>query len=387
MNTEIKSAEEILRNHYENMKKVNPEKNWNEWEVMVQDGTVKLISDVAEEYASQFKQQSNVWIKPSERLPELGQLITSVRDTGDNLIYESGFWCKEDLKYWKMNNITHWMLLPNPPNNDELPVSNVSEENPLLSAVSYEKVAVMFLEWAHEKYWRTAKRLGGAWFKVGDGGNYNASEVFKIFLKEMEEELSSVELTAYYSQLEAKELQIVDVILLAKAKSLDLSVDFSDKWYDGDKECPMDRIGLLDYLLNEKEVPVSEDPATPESTANWQKVGDNDAWLDEVRGNESEDVDDFKQVTGFNYEKGREDEEKVIMEAIKNWEGKTNSHFGQAMKDTFEKWQKQQPDKIQEAIEWCDENIKEHFHPNESIENKKYAAPYKMFKKYLLTLK
>jgi len=29
------------------------------------------------------------------------------------------------------------------------------------------------------------------------------------------------------------------------------------------------------------------DPATPESTANWQKVGDQDQWLDEVRGRES----------------------------------------------------------------------------------------------------
>src|SRR6185312_3283038 len=152
------------------------------------------------------------------------------------------------------------------------------------------------------------------------------------------------------------------------------------------------------------------DPATPESTANWQKVGDQDKWLDEVRGRESGeekikqriltayyagfnqahyshvhpesfevkecqsageeyllknekwiDADlkeyasivnerkdnipaDFKKITGHDspkemaaYEKGREDEQEVIMQWIEKWDGSGNSVMGALLKKVFEK--------------------------------------------------
>ncbi len=73
----------------------------------------------------------------------------------------------------------------------------------LLSAVGHERVATMFLEWVQdEQYWRTVKRLGGKWFKIGVYGDYTTSQLFKMFIKELAEELSAVELSAYYSQLE-----------------------------------------------------------------------------------------------------------------------------------------------------------------------------------------
>ena len=119
MNTEIKSAAPDWYEQNDELQRLES----------VIELTMKQVFELQKEN-EELKNNAggNVWIKASERLPEFGQLITYVRDTGDNLIYESGFWCKEDLKYWKMNNITHWMLLPNPPNNDEQPVSNVSED-------------------------------------------------------------------------------------------------------------------------------------------------------------------------------------------------------------------------------------------------------------------
>src|SRR5688572_20425673 len=46
-----------------------------------------------------------------------------------------------------------------------------------------------------------------------------------------------------------KELIVVDEILLKAAKENNLYVDFSEISYDGEKEAPMDRIGLIDYFL------------------------------------------------------------------------------------------------------------------------------------------
>lgn len=59
--------------------------------------------------------------------------------------------------------------------------------------------------------------------------------------------------------------------------------------------------------------------------------------------------DDFEKITGHKtpeemtaYEKGREHEEAVFMKFIKEWDGKTNSHFGQAMYNTFKRLNKSQ---------------------------------------------
>jgi NTP pyrophosphatase (non-canonical NTP hydrolase) len=64
---------------------------------------------------------------------------------------------------------------------------------------------------------------------------------------------------------------------------------------------------------------------------------------------QSQVPDDFEKITGHKtpeemaaYEKGREHEEAVFMKFIKEWDGKTNSHFGQAMYDTFERLNKSQ---------------------------------------------
>lgn len=50
----------------------------------------------------------------------------------------------------------------------------------------------------------------------------------------------------------------------------------------------------------------------------------------------------FKQITGFDtheemsaYEKGREHEQKVMMQNIEKWDGKGNSAFGTAMRKKF----------------------------------------------------
>src|SRR6185312_5209855 len=49
------------------------------------------------------------------------------------------------------------------------------------------------------------------------------------------------------------------------------------------------------------------DPATPESTANWQKIGNKDKWLNEVRGREEESAEDVlrdkidNHKWGYNY--------------------------------------------------------------------------------------
>jgi len=53
---------------------------------------------------------------------------------------------------------------------------------------------------------------------------------------------------------------------------------------------------------------------------------------------------DHKAITGFNtpeeyaaYEKGREDEEKVFEKFVQNWDGNTNSHFGQSLQDAMKR--------------------------------------------------
>src|SRR6185312_12393126 len=64
--------------------------------------------------------------------------------------------------------------------------------------------------------------------------------------------------------------------------------------------------------------------------------------------NEMEDIPaDFKQVTGHDspkemaaYEKGREDEQQVIIEWIEKWDGSGNSVMGTTLKKVFEKLRK-----------------------------------------------
>jgi hypothetical protein len=60
-----------------------------------------------------------------------------------------------------------------------------------LDTTRSEQVAIMFLEWVQDKkYWRAAKRVGGGWFKIdGNGGTFTTSQLFKIFIKEIDDEL------------------------------------------------------------------------------------------------------------------------------------------------------------------------------------------------------
>ena len=80
---------------------------------------------------------------------------------------------------------------------DALPSAQVLP-TPLLRAVSHRDVAVMFLEWAEQKYWRTAKRVGYNWFKLNSAEPFidSTADLFDIFIKETEEELSALELSA-----------------------------------------------------------------------------------------------------------------------------------------------------------------------------------------------
>ena len=68
--------------------------------------------DLNERYASIVNERKdnvvNDWVSVEDELPPEGGMAITVRDTGDRLIYETGEWTKQDLKYMKMNNITHW---------------------------------------------------------------------------------------------------------------------------------------------------------------------------------------------------------------------------------------------------------------------------------------
>lgn len=62
--------------------------------------------------------------------------------------------------------------------------------------------------------------------------------------------MKGIELIDLYQDLRLKDiLPPLDAHLSLIAKKHNLYVDFSNKGYSGDKEAPMDRIGLLDYIL------------------------------------------------------------------------------------------------------------------------------------------
>ena len=55
------------------------------------------------------------WISVEDKFPEIGQQVVYIRDVGEEILYNTCSWSKEDENWMKMNNITHWMLLPEPP--------------------------------------------------------------------------------------------------------------------------------------------------------------------------------------------------------------------------------------------------------------------------------
>jgi len=68
-----------------------------------------------------------------------------------------------------------------------------------------------------------------------------------------------------------------------------------------------------------------------------------------IQSGVEEAAKDFQKVTGFNsheemsaYENGRQDEESVICDWIKKWDGSTNSVLGEILKNKFIEWQAQQ---------------------------------------------
>lgn len=81
--------------------------------------------------------------------------------------------------------------------------------------------------------------------------------------------------------------------------------DGTNNFYD-DKDFKWSKEGFIagyKAALQNKVSDVS-DPAAPDSTANWSKVGDKDKWLDEVRGKESNDT---------------KPEEDLIYRIVENW--------------------------------------------------------------------
>lgn len=54
---------------------------------------------------------------------------------------------------------------------------------------------------------------------------------------------------------------------------------------------------------------------------------------------------------------------------------------------TFEIYKNLAQRKLEEIEKWCDEKIKEYYHPNEPIASEKYASPYKQVKSKIQSLK
>lgn len=82
----------------------------------------------------------------------------------------------------------------------------------------------------------------------------------------------------------------------------------------------------------------------------------------EILNNKESIFKDFKEVTGHNtpaelraYEKGREDEASVYIDFIRKYEGNTNSVFGQAMKDTFDRLNNKESNAV-EFYKWLRKN-------------------------------
>lgn len=74
-----------------------------------------MLKDIINNHSQQSAEDK--WISVEERLPERYQHIWQMRDLGDHVIIEDNYWQYEDEKYYKKNNITHWMPIvkPNPP--------------------------------------------------------------------------------------------------------------------------------------------------------------------------------------------------------------------------------------------------------------------------------
>lgn len=55
------------------------------------------------------------WVSVEDGLPEIDQQVAVVLDYGDRKEVTATKWSKGEEKYYKMNCITHWMPLPQPP--------------------------------------------------------------------------------------------------------------------------------------------------------------------------------------------------------------------------------------------------------------------------------
>lgn len=53
------------------------------------------------------------WIKVSERLPEIGQLVLIKRDVEINSYYAT-IWSDEEQRWAKLNELTHWAEITPP---------------------------------------------------------------------------------------------------------------------------------------------------------------------------------------------------------------------------------------------------------------------------------
>ena len=55
------------------------------------------------------------WIPVEEKPPEINQMVLVFQDYGDHNRYLVTKWTTEVNNFYEMNSITHWMPLPEPP--------------------------------------------------------------------------------------------------------------------------------------------------------------------------------------------------------------------------------------------------------------------------------
>ena len=414
MNTEIKSAEEIL-------KYIVPKDCI--WEGMnnLTNVPIKFIIQAMEKYASQ---QSSVWIKASERLPELNQLVVYIRDTGDQFIYEAGFWSKEDLKYLKMNNITHWMPLPPALNDDEQSIKEIKGAEEILHPDSEQLLKVCFEELRlkliknQKKYGWSNEWLIQNWeeecceqlvehLKKGDPKDVAIYAMFMIYrgwstkFKQLEKEVQSNVWVRASDEL----------IEFINSLSENCGNKKKQEWYSGlisdikiayeqpIKEVPVSEDNSTDFLnyfpsaiylkgadfeALKKEFVIMRDsfkvlPVSEENKICGQTCGCKSAEECKFPIDNSEDISNVSE----DVDKAAENYASYL------FHNKSSFEYHNQYKSFIDgaEWQKKQPDKIGKAMEWCDEQIKESFCRDNPVATTLKEYPYVEMKQYLKSLK
>jgi hypothetical protein len=110
MNTDKKTAEEILADHSEKHNGVR------------HDYTGSWVLEAMEAYADQYRSQpSEKWISVEERCPLTQERVLAfgVRELGDAQPYTAVFLNNNGIRWLSsgelLDNVTHWQPLPSPP--------------------------------------------------------------------------------------------------------------------------------------------------------------------------------------------------------------------------------------------------------------------------------